>query len=146
MGGVGLGLFLTKLQLDLLGSCIQVRSPWCAEHAGSEFAFELTLPRASDEDSDPPSPLLPAGKADGSPPTRPAEHAAPARKSPPLASAPERIRGSGAPPHAALPAASLVGGAAGGGSAAAAAAATISLGGRSTETCGGRSCMSTIAI
>lgn len=39
--GTGLGLYLTKLQTEVLGGSIEVRSPWTAEHPGAEFRVVL---------------------------------------------------------------------------------------------------------
>ena len=41
--GTGLGLYLTKLQTELLGGSIEVNSPWTAEHAGAECTPGVAL-------------------------------------------------------------------------------------------------------
>lgn len=41
--GVGLGLYLTKLQAELLGGTITVESPWSPDHSGSAFCIMLPM-------------------------------------------------------------------------------------------------------
>ena len=41
--GVGLGLYLTKLQTELLGGSITVTSPWSPDHSGSAFCIMLPM-------------------------------------------------------------------------------------------------------
>ena len=41
--GVGLGLYLTKLQTELLGGVITVKSPWSPDHPGSAFCIMLPM-------------------------------------------------------------------------------------------------------
>jgi len=42
-GGTGLGLYLTRLQVNQLGGSVAVRSPWSDEHTGTEFRVNLPL-------------------------------------------------------------------------------------------------------
>ena len=46
-GGVGLGLYLVKLQVQQMGGDIVVRSPWTQKHTGAEFRFALKLRQAA---------------------------------------------------------------------------------------------------
>jgi hypothetical protein len=55
--GVGLGLYLTKLQVELLGGIITVKSPWSPNHAGS--AFCVKLPECAMSASSTPVPAAP---------------------------------------------------------------------------------------
>lgn len=41
-GGTGLGLYLTKLQVEQLGGRVDVSSPWSPDYSGTEF--KLTIP------------------------------------------------------------------------------------------------------
>ena len=42
-GGTGLGLYLTRLQVEHLGGSISVHSPWTDAHSGAEFRVKLPL-------------------------------------------------------------------------------------------------------
>jgi len=55
--GTGLGLYLTKLQTELLGGSITVSSPWTAEHPGAEF--RVVLPSCPVTYPLPPQPVAP---------------------------------------------------------------------------------------
>lgn len=55
--GVGLGLYLTKLQVELLGGTITVKSPWSPDHPGS--AFCVMLPMCAASASLAPAPVVP---------------------------------------------------------------------------------------
>ena len=55
--GVGLGLYLTKLQAELLGGIITVTSPWSPDHPGS--AFCIMLPMCAISASSTPVPVVP---------------------------------------------------------------------------------------
>ena len=55
VGGIGLGMYLTKLQIQQMGSSISVQSPWTSsngEQHGAQFSFALHLEAA------PPSPKI----------------------------------------------------------------------------------------
>ena len=46
VGGIGLGMYLTKLQIQQMGSSISVQSPWTGpngEQSGAKFSFNLHL-------------------------------------------------------------------------------------------------------
>jgi signal transduction histidine kinase/CheY-like chemotaxis protein len=50
VGGIGLGMYLTKLQIQQMGSSISVQSPWTGpngEQSGAKFSFNLHLKVAS---------------------------------------------------------------------------------------------------
>ena len=50
VGGIGLGMYLTKLQIQQMGSSISVQSPWTGpngEQSGAKFSFKLHLEVAS---------------------------------------------------------------------------------------------------
>ena len=50
VGGIGLGMYLTKLQIQQMGSSISVQSPWTGpngEQSGAKFSFNLHLEVAS---------------------------------------------------------------------------------------------------
>ena len=55
--GTGLGLYLTKLQTELLGGSIEVNSPWTAEHTGAEF--RVMLPACPVTNTPAPQPVRP---------------------------------------------------------------------------------------
>ena len=82
VGGIGLGMFLSGKLLSLLGSKIEVESPWRSEGPGAAFYFNIKMAAAAPSSTKAANPV-PAAAALPSPPPSSAAAAAAARAAEP---------------------------------------------------------------
>ena len=83
VGGIGLGMFLSGKLLSLLGSKIEVESPWRSEGPGAAFYFNIKMAAAAPSSTEAANPVPAAAGLPPPPPSSSATAAAAARAAEP---------------------------------------------------------------